>query len=74
VKKLDQLFDPKEFAVAFGAAIGESSSEWPTCRTQVSARSDSDAASAGAGDSLEGDQKAVHDSSYSRRVACPRQI
>jgi hypothetical protein len=60
VKKLDQLFDPKEFAVAFGAAIGESSSESPRGRAHVTACADSVAASVGAGDALDGDQKAVH--------------
>jgi hypothetical protein len=38
VNKLDLLFDSKQFAVVFGAAIGESRSEFQTCRPAATAK------------------------------------
>jgi hypothetical protein len=50
VNKLDLLFDSKQFEVAFAEAIGE----------YASARSESEAASVGAGLSRNGGQNVVH--------------
>jgi hypothetical protein len=60
VNELDRLFDPKQFAVAFGAAIGESSSVVRTCGKNATAHSEGDAAIVGTGLSRGGDQKVVH--------------
>jgi len=40
VNRLDLLFDSKQFAVAFGAAIGESRSVFQTCRGDATAHSE----------------------------------
>jgi hypothetical protein len=40
VNKLDLLFDSKQFAVAFGAAIGESRSVLQTCRPHATAHTE----------------------------------
>jgi hypothetical protein len=60
VNKLDLLFDSKQFAVAFGAAIGESRSVFQTCRPDATAHSEAKSASIGAGFSRDGGQKVVH--------------
>jgi hypothetical protein len=60
MNKLDLLFDSKQFAVAFGAAIGESSSAFQTCRPDATAHSEGEAESVGEGFSREGGQKVVH--------------
>jgi hypothetical protein len=59
VNKLDLLFDEKQLAVAFGAAIGESRSGFQTCRPDTTANSEGKSASVGAGVSRDGGQKAV---------------
>jgi hypothetical protein len=60
VNKLDLLFDPKQFAAAFGAASGESIAECQTCRPDATAHSEGESASI-AGVSLDGGQRVVHD-------------
>ena len=54
MNKLDLLFDSKQFEVAFGEAIGESSSVFQVGRRGASAHSEGDSASAGAGLSRDG--------------------
>jgi hypothetical protein len=49
VNKLDLLFDSKQFEVAFGDAIGESSAAFPVGRPDASAHSECESASVGAG-------------------------
>jgi len=63
MNKLDLLFDSKQFAVVFGAAIGQSSSVFQTCRPDATAHSEGEAASAGAELSRDGGQKVVHSAS-----------
>jgi hypothetical protein len=60
VNKLDLLFDSKQFEVAFGEAIGESSSAFKVCRPDASAHSKGESASVGAGLSRDGGQNVVH--------------
>jgi hypothetical protein len=60
VNKLDLLFDSKQFALAFGAAIGESSSVFQACRPDATAHSEGESASVGAGFSRDGGQNVVH--------------
>jgi hypothetical protein len=62
VNNLDLLFDSKQFAVAFGAAIGESRSVFQTCRPDATAHSESELASVG-GLSRDGGQNVVHSTS-----------
>jgi hypothetical protein len=66
VNKLDLLFDLKQFEVAFGEAIGESSSVLRVCRPDASAYSEGESAAVGAGLSRDGGQNLVH--------AAPRQF
>jgi hypothetical protein len=56
VNKLDLLFDSKQFAVAFGAAIGESHSVFQTGRPDAPAHSEGELASVGSGLSRDGGQ------------------
>ena len=63
MNKLDLLFDSKQFAVAFGAAIGESRSVSQTCRPDATAHSEGESASVGAGLSRYGGQNVVHSTS-----------
>ena len=67
MNKLDLMFDSKQFAVAFNAAIGESSSELRAFRPHATAHSKSEAASVEAGESLDADQKVVHDVQLRRK-------
>ena len=60
MNKLDLLFDSKQFEVAFGEAIGESSSVFQVCRPNASAHSEGESASVGAGLSRDGGQNVVH--------------
>jgi len=60
VNKLNLLFDSKQFADAFGAAIGESRSVFQTCRPDAIANSEGESASVGAGFSRDGAQNVVH--------------
>jgi hypothetical protein len=62
MNKLDLLFDSKQFAVAFGAAIGESRSVFQTCRLDATAHSEGELASVG-GLSRDGGQNDVHSKS-----------
>jgi hypothetical protein len=61
VNKLDLLFDSKQFAVAFGAAIGESRLVFQTCRPDATAHSEGESASVGAGLSPDDGQGDVSD-------------
>jgi hypothetical protein len=63
VNKLNLLFDSKQFAVAFGAAIDESRPVFQTCRPDASAHSAGESASVGAGLSRDGGQNVVHPAS-----------
>ena len=65
--KLHLLFDKKQFEVAFRAAIGESSSELQTCRSDAIAHSQSEAASGAVGLSGHGDQEMVRDGQLKRK-------
>lgn len=67
MNKLELLFDPKQFATVFGAAIVKSSSVLPICRPEVTVHSEGEAASAGAGLSRDGGQKVVHDVQLRRK-------
>jgi DNA-directed RNA polymerase specialized sigma24 family protein len=60
VNKLDLRFDSKQFEVAFGEAISESSSVFQVCRPDASAHSEGEAESVGAGLSRDDGQKVVH--------------
>ena len=60
MNKLDLLFDAKQFAVAFGTAIGESRSVFRTCRPDATAHSEGESTSVGAGLSRDGGQNVVH--------------
>jgi hypothetical protein len=60
VNKLDLLFDSKQFEVAFGAAIGESSSAFPVGRPDASPHSECDSAPVGARLSRDGPRNVVH--------------
>jgi hypothetical protein len=59
VNKLELLFDAKQFAVAFGAAVGESRSVIQTCRPDALANSQGKSESVGAGLPGDGAQKVV---------------
>jgi hypothetical protein len=67
VNKLELLFDPKQFATVFGAAIVESSSVLQICRPEAAAHSKGEAASVGSGLSRDGGQKVVHDVQLGRK-------
>jgi hypothetical protein len=60
VNKFDLLFDAKQFAVAFGAAIGKSRSVIQARRPDATAHSEGESASVGAGLSRDGGQNVVH--------------
>jgi hypothetical protein len=72
VNKLDLLFDPKQFEVAFGDAIGGSSSAFPAGRPDAGAHSNCESASVNAGLSRDGPrnvvQTALDDQCESRRA------
>jgi hypothetical protein len=59
VNKLNLLFDAKQFAVAFGAAIDESRSVFQTYRPDATANSEGESESVGAGVSRVGGQNVV---------------
>ena len=63
MNKLDLLFDSKQFAVVFGAAIGESNSVFQTRRSDATAHTEGEAASVGAEVSRDGGRKVVHSAS-----------
>jgi len=61
MNNLNLLFDAKQFAVAFGAATGDSSSMGKDSQPDASVRLEAGPASVGAGLSRDGGQKAVND-------------
>jgi hypothetical protein len=61
VNKFDLLFDSKQYAAAFGAAIGDSNSPFRPCRPDATAHAEGEAASVGAGFLRDDDQQVMHD-------------